>query len=241
MDSQSSILGNEINEAVVLKKENLRNQEDSLNESAEPILTRLELPMINQAVSTMGISVHVSRGISRLISQSKSVKQTLPDGAQLHCFVSYPISSLTNERDSLQVFPLQSNLFHESLVSSNHASASTSQALRDAFLVAQQNRETDGNSNLRCRTITNEEIRSDSPPVDEVLPVRRDSGVRSTFSWPTWFPYLSSEKETPIAERETEYIICRGGVMPKLASLDSTKLSKLYSNISKQFGKRRTR
>ena len=81
MDSQSSILGNEINEAVVLKKENLRNQEDSLNESAEPILTRLELPMINQAVSTMGISVHVSRGISRLISQSESVEQTLPDGA----------------------------------------------------------------------------------------------------------------------------------------------------------------
>ncbi len=101
--------------------------------------------MINKLVTSSGVGEDISRKIWNLVSQSKSLEKGLPEGVQLHYFASCPILDNITGSKTLHVFPLQSKLFHQALMSSNIGSVSTSQALRDAFLVANYHRDDDRN------------------------------------------------------------------------------------------------
>ena len=195
-------------------------------------LTSFELAMINHAVSTIVKDDDAYEKMKKLITDSKSVQDFLPNGVQVHIFVTIPVSASTNMEEALQLFPMKSDLFHESLVVSNPRSPSTSQALRDAFLVAKRNIEivTHFNSGIQNSTQAVPRTRKGIANITATIPNERHSST--PFTLPDFFPYSPTRKPNNLPqERETEYIICRDDVISKLAALDSTSLSKIYSNI----------
>ncbi len=97
--------------------------------------------MNSQAVATIGARDGVSQIMSKLFSVSKATEQVLPDGVYLHLLLTCQNASEIAGNGPFHLLPLQSSLFHEALAATNTRSASTSQALRDVFLVTYQTAE----------------------------------------------------------------------------------------------------
>ena len=157
-------------------------------------LTSFELGMICHAASTMGIGDLAYKKIKKLITNSISIQNFLPNRVQVHVFVTIPFSTSRNMEELLQVFPMKFDLFHESLVVSNPRSASTSQALRDAFLVARRNIEigTDFNQGIQNSTQAVPSIHKHIAKNTTTFSKERHSCTRFTF--PDWFPYSATQK-----------------------------------------------
>ncbi len=161
-------------------------------------LMESENAMIFQAVASIGARCEVSQSISKFVSLSKVIEQILPDGVYLHLLLTCQNVCEVAGNGPFQLFPLQSTLLHETLAGTNTRSASTSQALRDAFFVAYQNRRSntydtevqEWNVPVSCENKAEESQRS-----DEAHPLRRHRDRAASITFPAWIPYTPSENE----------------------------------------------
>ena len=163
------------------------------NENTAASLTSIELDMINKVVATIGVSDDVSQKVKKLLVETKSLHICLLNGVRFDVFISAPDFVSINSEESLQILPLQSDLFHDALLVSNPKSSSTSQPLRNAFLVSKQSLEFCSNSIFDSQS-------NAVAATNTIWPTREETNSRSLFL-PNWFPYIPSQNQTTCEEK----------------------------------------
>jgi len=168
--------------------------------------------MCAAAMRAMPASQAVNKLLGDFMQAANNLQHEIPQGANLHCFLSIPGTS--NETES-SIFPLVSSLFHSALHSSRRGSTIVGQALRDTFLIA--HRVSDS--------------RFYYGPHADNLP--RPGQRPSALGLPSWFSSAPTERhDTNYVDTDIpEFITCRHFHTTEIERLVITKISQVYVDL----------
>jgi len=99
-------------------------------------ITDVQKAMCSAALNAMGGSHNIDEKMRKFIDAAMELQSAIPDGANLHCFMTCPVSTNAASENEVSLFPLVSRLFHSALHASRRGSTVLGQALRDTFLIA---------------------------------------------------------------------------------------------------------
>lgn len=165
----------------------------------------VELAMVNEATNAFGGSDGIRAGLNDLVRSAHNLKAILPEGSDVHCF----ISGKKMNSEEVHLFTLVSSTFHEALSSIRIGSTIVSQAIRDVFLLARQ---------------SNRDVAVRAPPVQTETRAVPDVVV------PEWFPWSQIRADDVTATRPT-YIFCRERIMSEFRQLDINQVAHIYSTF----------
>jgi len=172
--------------------------------------------MFSAALNAMGNSEGLNKKMDKFMEAAMELQNELPQGANLHCFITCPLRTSATESSESSLFPLVSRLFHSALHASRRGSAVAGQALRDAFLIAHRVSHEHGYYAPRA-----EEISLAQPQSEGLL------------SFPDWFPAGHSEanESSNLVSANPQYIFCRHDVMTDIGSLGIHKIADIYTDL----------
>lgn len=92
--------------------------------------------MCYAAINAMAGSPIINRQVREFMDAAMELKRVIPEGVNLHCFITFPMDSITLVEAQSSLIPLVSKLFHSALHASGCGSTAVGQELRNISLLA---------------------------------------------------------------------------------------------------------
>jgi len=191
---------------------------DSIQEEGRPpTVNGIQESMCAAAITAMGGSDSIDKNVRNFMEAAKALQEVVPEGANLHCFISCPSINNRSGGEESNLFPLVSNLFHTALHASRRGSTVVGQALRDTFLIAHR--------------VSNGRFFTARPSL--TIPGIETSQRIPSLILPEWFPSMPDSSEVSPAHESSipQYILCRHSIMNEIGHLGVARIGLVYTKL----------